>query len=90
MSTIKPVILKLQTNSKEVFDEVTRLLMKIADNILKEPTNLKIRKLQKNNATIAKKILSIKGGLDCLLTMGFEEVLMCIAIILLLYLISLL
>ncbi|KAF2900718.1 hypothetical protein ILUMI_05459 [Ignelater luminosus] len=73
MSTIKSIILKLQTNSKEVFDEVTRLLIKIADNILREPTNLKIRRLQRNNVTISKKILGINGGLDCLLVMGFEE-----------------
>ncbi|KAF5300863.1 hypothetical protein FQR65_LT09024 [Abscondita terminalis] len=66
-------MLKIQSNNLETFQEVVRLLVKIADNIIKDPTNTKIRSLQKSNPTISNKILRATGGLDCLKLMGFEE-----------------
>lgn len=65
---------KLKGNSVEIIDETIRILVKIADNIIKDPLNLKYRTLQKDNITIKSKILSVKGGLECLLAMGFQEV----------------
>lgn len=64
----------IQENSKSVSEEALRLLNKIAENILKDPSNLKLRRLQKNNATVSKKILSVSSALQCLKLMGFEEV----------------
>lgn len=63
-----------QENPKNASDEALRLLSKIADNILKDPANLKLRTLQKNNVTVSKKILSIGRALECLKLMGFKEV----------------
>ncbi|KAK4884186.1 hypothetical protein RN001_000457 [Aquatica leii] len=73
MDRFERVLLKIQSNNLTAFEEVVRLLVKIADNIIKDPGNTKIRSLQKNNPTISKKILSVNGGLDCLKLMGFEE-----------------
>lgn len=74
MESLKTVLSKLESNPKVVYEESTRLLIKIADNILKEPSNTVLRNLRKNNNTISSKLLDIYGGLDCLKLMGFEEV----------------
>lgn len=67
-------ILKLETNSEPIYKEVSGLLVKIADNILKDPSNFKLRTLKKSNAIVSKKILAATGGLECLKLMGFKEV----------------
>ncbi|XP_050498889.1 peptide-N(4)-(N-acetyl-beta-glucosaminyl)asparagine amidase isoform X1 [Diabrotica virgifera virgifera] len=64
---------QLEQNSPAVYQEAIRILTKIADNIIKNPSDLKVRTLQKSNITISSKILSIKGGKECLKLMGFEE-----------------
>ncbi|XP_017780885.1 PREDICTED: peptide-N(4)-(N-acetyl-beta-glucosaminyl)asparagine amidase [Nicrophorus vespilloides] len=73
MFTHSDVILLLVKNPVDVFDETTRLLVKIADNILKNPENTKVRTLQKSNNTIANKIIKVSGAVDCLKFMGFQE-----------------
>lgn len=65
---------KLRENSGDICDETIRILLKIANNILKDPTNLKWRTLQKGNQAINNKIVLSKGGVDCLKLMGFQEV----------------
>lgn len=60
-------------NSKSESDEALRLLSKIAENILKDPSNTKLRTLQKNNVTVSKKIIPVNGALECLHLMGFQE-----------------
>lgn len=65
---------KLRENSAEIIDDTFKVLLKIADNILKDPSNVKYRTLRKDNATIKNKVLAAKGGLDCLSLMGFQEV----------------
>lgn len=74
------VFKELTENSPEEIDAVGRILEKIANNILKNPSDLKYRTLLKENKTIKNKILSAKGGVDCLKLMGFQEV--CILLIL--------
>lgn len=68
------VFQKLTENPPEVLDEVVRILEKVADNILKNSSDLKYRTLLKDNKTIKNKVLSIKGGVECLKLMGFQEV----------------
>lgn len=65
---------KLKENHSEIVDDVIRILEKIANNILKDPLNLKYRTLQKDNATIKNKIIATIGGIECMVLMGFEEV----------------
>lgn len=69
-----PVILKLETNPKNIYDEAARLLMKIAQNIIDNPKNSTVRCLKKKNSTISQKILTVNGGLECLKLMGFVDV----------------
>lgn len=71
---IESTVLKLESNPKVVYENVSRILIKIADNILKQPNDLKLRTLQKTNATISQKVLAAAGGLECLKIMGFIEV----------------
>jgi hypothetical protein len=68
------VFQKLKSNSSSICEETVRILVKIVDNIVKDPNNLKVRSLQKSNSTVKNKILAIKGGLECLKLLGFQEV----------------
>lgn len=74
MSGLENSIKKLETNGDDVYQEAIRLLLKIIDNVIKDPSNKRVRSLQKNNATVSNKILSVKGGLECLKSVGFVEV----------------
>jgi peptide-N4-(N-acetyl-beta-glucosaminyl)asparagine amidase len=67
------VFQKLKSNSSSICEETVRILVKIVDNIVKDPNNLKVRSLQKSNSTVKNKILAIKGGLECLKLLGFQE-----------------
>nr|CAH7728170.1 unnamed protein product [Callosobruchus chinensis] len=64
---------KLGKNSPDAINEAVRVISKIAENILKDPKNMRIRTLQKSNATISNKILALEGGADCLIMLGFQE-----------------
>ncbi|VEN59222.1 unnamed protein product [Callosobruchus maculatus] len=64
---------KLGRNSPDAINEAVRVISKIAENILKDPKNMKIRTLQKSNAAISNKILALEGGADCLTMLGFQE-----------------
>lgn len=68
------VLKTLLENPTEVYNETVRILVKIADNIIKNPHNLKIRSLQKANNIIHSKIINVKGATECLKLMGFVEV----------------
>lgn len=74
MSELEFALKKLESNNEAVYNEAVRLLIKIIDNVLKDPANEKLRVLQKNNVTISKRILAAQGGLDCLNSIGFVEV----------------
>lgn len=65
---------QLEKNPEAVYEEVSELLLKIANNILKDPSNPRVRILRKSNAIVSKKILQAVGGLECLISMGFKEV----------------
>lgn len=72
---------KLASNKSDITKEAIRLLIKIADNILKDPNNTQKRSLQKHNAVILNKIIPASGAVDCLKLMGFIEVINTILII---------
>ncbi|XP_060536330.1 peptide-N(4)-(N-acetyl-beta-glucosaminyl)asparagine amidase [Cylas formicarius] len=64
---------KLGENPIESAKEAVRLLIKIVENILKNPKDLKFRTLQKNNPTLSKKLLPVAGVQMCLELVGFQE-----------------
>ncbi|XP_029022471.1 peptide-N(4)-(N-acetyl-beta-glucosaminyl)asparagine amidase isoform X2 [Betta splendens] len=60
-------------NPNEIFLDVAKLLLTYADNILRHPNEEKYRSIRIGNPTFSTKILPIKGAVECLFEMGFEE-----------------
>lgn len=63
----------MSENSNEVFLDVANLLITYADNILRHPNEDKYRSIRIANPTFCTKLLPIKGAVECLFEMGFEE-----------------
>ncbi|KAM7372787.1 hypothetical protein PAMP_007684 [Pampus punctatissimus] len=68
-----PAVTTLCENSNEVFLDVAKLLLTYADNILRNPNEDKYRSIRIGNPTFSTKLLPIKGAVECLFEMGFEE-----------------
>ncbi|XP_034561190.1 peptide-N(4)-(N-acetyl-beta-glucosaminyl)asparagine amidase [Notolabrus celidotus] len=60
-------------NSNEEFLDASKLLLTYADNILRNPNEEKYRSIRIGNPTFSTKLLPIKGAVECLFEMGFEE-----------------
>ncbi|XP_067282223.1 peptide-N(4)-(N-acetyl-beta-glucosaminyl)asparagine amidase isoform X1 [Pseudorasbora parva] len=60
-------------NPTEVFLDVSKLLITYADNILRNPGEDKYRSIRIGNPTFSTKLLPVKGAVECLFEMGFEE-----------------
>jgi hypothetical protein len=50
------------------------LLLRIANNIEQEPNESKYRTLKLSTNTFQNKLLPVKGAVECLFAMGFEDV----------------
>ncbi|XP_034017359.1 peptide-N(4)-(N-acetyl-beta-glucosaminyl)asparagine amidase [Thalassophryne amazonica] len=70
---MSPAVTTLCENSNEVFVDVANLLLTYADNILRCPHEEKYRSIRIGNPTFSTKLLPIKGAVECLFEMGFEE-----------------
>lgn len=64
----------LEENPKEIFLKVISILIKLAENVINNPTEPKYRKIRLENQTISKFILPSIGGMESLFDMGFQEV----------------
>ncbi|XP_064836151.1 peptide-N(4)-(N-acetyl-beta-glucosaminyl)asparagine amidase [Oncorhynchus masou masou] len=60
-------------NSNEVFLDVAKLLITYADNIIRNPNEGKYRSIRIGNPSFSTKLLPIRGAVECLFEMGFEE-----------------
>ncbi|MFT7811400.1 peptide-N(4)-(N-acetyl-beta-glucosaminyl)asparagine amidase isoform X1 [Arapaima gigas] len=61
-------------NSNDVFLDASKLLLTYADNILsRNPDEEKYRSIRIGNPTFSTRLLPIKGAVECLFEMGFEE-----------------
>ena len=69
-----PVVQKLLNNSEKDFLDASEILLKMANNILNNPTEEKYRSVRIANATIMNKLLPVEGAMECLFAMGFQEV----------------
>lgn len=67
-------ILSLEENSREVYLESTEVLLRVARNILKEPSNPKYRSISLGSNVVTTKLLTASGAIECLFEMGFQEV----------------
>ncbi|XP_037549498.1 peptide-N(4)-(N-acetyl-beta-glucosaminyl)asparagine amidase [Nematolebias whitei] len=71
--SVSPAITSLCENPNEVFLDVAKLLLTYADNILRNPNEEKYRSIRIGNPTFSTKLLPIKGAVECLFEMGFQE-----------------
>ncbi|XP_076611478.1 peptide-N(4)-(N-acetyl-beta-glucosaminyl)asparagine amidase [Chaetodon auriga] len=70
---VSPAVTTLCENSNDVFLDAAKLLLTYADNILRYPNEEKYRSIRIGNPTFSTKLLPIKGAVECLFEMGFEE-----------------
>ncbi|CAJ1084132.1 peptide-N(4)-(N-acetyl-beta-glucosaminyl)asparagine amidase [Xyrichtys novacula] len=68
-----PAVTALFENSNEEFLDASKLLLTYADNIIRYPNEEKYRSIRIGNPTFSTKLLPIKGAVECLFEMGFEE-----------------
>ena len=61
----------LMLNNPAHLSEFSGIMETLVNNILKKPTELKFRTIRSTNSIIQKKILSIIGGLEFILALGF-------------------
>ncbi|KAG1674789.1 Peptide-N(4)-(N-acetyl-beta-glucosaminyl)asparagine amidase [Nymphon striatum] len=60
-----------EVNAK-ILDAV-KLLLKIAANIINNPSNEKYRQIRLSNTSVSNRLLPVHGAMECLFEMGFEE-----------------
>ncbi len=61
-------------NKNEAFLSASDLLIKIANNVIKDPQNPKYRSIRLDGKMFQSKLFHVPGAVDCLFQMGFEEV----------------
>lgn len=76
MSSInKESVRKLEeTVDKEIYSAGVSILLKLLDNVIREPHTIKYRKIRLENKTIKDKVLCLSGAQELLHQIGFEEV----------------
>lgn len=67
-------LLSLEENPREIYLEVTSVLLRLANNVIKNPSDPKYRSIRLANPTVANKLLPAVGAMECLFEMGFKEV----------------
>ncbi|KAK3932966.1 Peptide-N(4)-(N-acetyl-beta-glucosaminyl)asparagine amidase [Frankliniella fusca] len=70
---VSATLLALEENPKELYQEVTSVLLRLASNVIKNPSDPKYRSIRLANPTVAKKLLPAVGAMECLFEMGFKE-----------------
>ncbi|KAJ7415446.1 Peptide-N(4)-(N-acetyl-beta-glucosaminyl)asparagine amidase [Willisornis vidua] len=64
---------ELCQNGREIFLEASRLLLTYADNILRNPYEEKYRLIRIGNPAFSTRLLPVRGAVECLFEMGFQE-----------------
>lgn len=65
------VMKMLNSTNEQEFIKASELLIKYADNILSDPSNMKYRKIKSSNENVKTIISKIPGGIECFHEMGF-------------------
>ncbi|XP_072139264.1 peptide-N(4)-(N-acetyl-beta-glucosaminyl)asparagine amidase [Mobula birostris] len=63
----------LSENPEALFLDASELLLRYADNILRNPNEDKYKSIKIENQTFSNRLLPVKGAVECLFEMGFEE-----------------
>uniref|UniRef100_A0A8D0BWR9 Peptide-N(4)-(N-acetyl-beta-glucosaminyl)asparagine amidase n=1 Tax=Salvator merianae TaxID=96440 RepID=A0A8D0BWR9_SALMN len=76
-STAQPprsrAVSELCQNSTETFLEASQLLLTYVDNIIRHPNEEKYRSIRIGNRAFSTRLLPVRGAVECLFEMGFEE-----------------
>uniref|UniRef100_A0A8C6H8L5 Peptide-N(4)-(N-acetyl-beta-glucosaminyl)asparagine amidase n=1 Tax=Mus spicilegus TaxID=10103 RepID=A0A8C6H8L5_MUSSI len=72
-SSASPAVAELCQNTPETFLEASKLLLTYADNILRNPSDEKYRSIRIGNTAFSTRLLPVRGAVECLFEMGFEE-----------------
>ncbi|XP_061218650.1 peptide-N(4)-(N-acetyl-beta-glucosaminyl)asparagine amidase-like isoform X3 [Neopsephotus bourkii] len=64
---------ELCQNRQDIFLEASRLLLTYADNILRNPYEEKYRLIRIGNPAFSTRLLPVRGAVECLFEMGFQE-----------------
>ncbi|XP_005081043.1 peptide-N(4)-(N-acetyl-beta-glucosaminyl)asparagine amidase [Mesocricetus auratus] len=72
-SSASPAVAELCQNTPETFLEASKLLLTYADNILRNPHDEKYRSIRIGNTAFSTRLLPVRGAVECLFEMGFEE-----------------
>ncbi|XP_017361703.1 peptide-N(4)-(N-acetyl-beta-glucosaminyl)asparagine amidase isoform X1 [Cebus imitator] len=68
-----PAVAELCQNTPDTFLEASKLLLTYADNILRNPNDEKYRSIRIGNTAFSTRLLPVRGAVECLFEMGFEE-----------------
>ncbi|KAF7238266.1 Peptide-N(4)-(N-acetyl-beta-glucosaminyl)asparagine amidase [Varanus komodoensis] len=71
--TISRAVSELCQNPTETVLEASRLLLTYADNIIRHPHEEKYRYIRLGNQAFSTRLLPVRGAVECLFEMGFEE-----------------
>ncbi|XP_053676880.1 peptide-N(4)-(N-acetyl-beta-glucosaminyl)asparagine amidase [Anopheles nili] len=67
------LVLALESNPKESYVVAAETLLRLLDNIIREPQNAKYRTVRLDNPAIRDKLLSVEGMKQLMLAIGFIE-----------------
>nr|XP_040221705.2 peptide-N(4)-(N-acetyl-beta-glucosaminyl)asparagine amidase [Anopheles coluzzii] len=74
MATLnQALVLALESNPKEAYVVAAETLLRLLDNIIREPQNAKYRTVRIDNPSIREKLLSVEGMKQLMLAIGFVE-----------------
>jgi len=66
-------ISELRDNDDDTLRQAIDCLLRIANNIIENPSELKYRVLKLSSTVITTKLLIAAGGMECIFAMGFQE-----------------
>ncbi|XP_067915959.1 peptide-N(4)-(N-acetyl-beta-glucosaminyl)asparagine amidase [Heterodontus francisci] len=66
-------VTELSQNPEQIFLDASELLLRYADNILRNPNEDKYKSIKIGNQAFSNRLLPVKGAVECLFEMGFQE-----------------
>ena len=60
-------------NSSDLFLQACDILLRVANNIVKQPSNERYRRLKISNPLVQDKLLPVTGAMETLFEMGFVD-----------------
>ena len=67
------IVNKLSDNDHKSFQDAKEILLKLINNILRDPQNVKFRRIRLSNPKVESMLLNANGAFDILFSIGFEE-----------------